>query len=70
MCQICDNSPCLNGCPNDTSDEKIIGTCQRCGEPIYQGYGYKNSLGEPIYCNCVNELTVPELIGMLNIYEC
>lgn len=37
MCEICLRTPCHPRCPN-AKEPKIIGRCEYCGDPIYEGY--------------------------------
>ena len=38
MCEICLRTPCHPRCPN--AEEKVIGKCEYCGDPICDGYEY------------------------------
>lgn len=39
MCDICLQTPCASGCPNATP-EKVMFTCEMCGEDIVKGETY------------------------------
>ena len=47
MCNICRQTPCAAGCPNN--DEEPIVECSICGRGIYDGDDYYE-LGGVIYC--------------------
>lgn len=36
MCEICGRHPCHSQCPN--SEYHKIGTCDKCGEDLYEDY--------------------------------
>lgn len=37
MCDICQHTPCISGCPNKKPDHAV---CEECGASIYVGNDY------------------------------
>lgn len=66
MCQICESSPCLMGCPNQ--EDKPVAKCDSCGEIIYEGdvlYKY----GDKKYCCCLDDMSSQEFIEFFGIKQ-
>ena len=49
MCDICRNTPCINGCPNQ--DESIVGSCHYCGEILLDFYEIWTDFEGNLYCD-------------------
>lgn len=63
MCEICNHTPCLIGCPN-YEPPKPHYYCSICGEGIINGEEYiKNTAGQYAHYDCVN--TVRDVLDWL-----
>lgn len=49
MCDICLQNPCHPRCPNAV--RKIRGTCDECGEELYEDEYYYTDDGNGTYCS-------------------
>ncbi|WP_099206196.1 hypothetical protein [Scatolibacter rhodanostii] len=52
MCDLCNHSPHLRGCPNEPPP-KAIHECVWCGSSILEGQDYYDIDGEPWCENCI-----------------
>lgn len=64
MCQICRQSPCLSGCPNEP-DPPAVSTCTRCGESVTLGYEYARIDGLDYCAECIDDMPYCELVPLL-----
>lgn len=49
MCEICRQSPCHPRCPNAV--RKVRGTCDECGEELYEDEYYYKDFSGNTYCS-------------------
>lgn len=49
MCDLCMQTPCANGCPNEP-DPRVIYECSACGAEIVEGDECCKAAGY-VYCN-------------------
>lgn len=61
MCMICQRSPCDSRCPNAPDPVPIL-NCRECGEGIFQEDEYLETLSGPICKNCLEDMTVEEML--------
>lgn len=63
MCEICHQSPCHPRCPY--ADEPAnIGSCEKCGEPIFVE-DYFAEIDGVYYCdNCLDNMSYGEIIEL------
>lgn len=55
MCEICLHEPCDPRCPN-ADLPKVVLTCDKCGEDIYEGDEYYEDIdGECICESCMDK---------------
>ena len=53
MCNVCNQTPCADRCPNKVL--KVVAWCVECGEPIYEGDEYYLMMDEdPVCCDCAS----------------
>ena len=64
MCDICNSTPCLDGCPNKP-EPNSIGECIECCKPIYIGENYAIIQGELFHEECLEEFSVDDWLDML-----
>lgn len=55
MCEICRQYPCHPRCPN-APEPPIFDTCEKCGEPIYEGDEYVE-IDDSVFCTDCAEST-------------
>lgn len=65
MCDICNSSPCLAGCPN-APEPQTVDYCHECGDDIREGEEYMNE-GVPLCMACIEDMSAKELIDFLGI---
>ena len=63
MCEICHQSPCLHGCPNE-DEPKAVYTCCQCGEGIYEGDRYFDSDNGPICEDCMSDMGAEDILAL------
>lgn len=63
MCEICMQNPCANRCPNapEPIPEKV---CVACGEGIFEGDKYFESLEGPMCVCCMEEKSYEEILDI------
>lgn len=68
MCDICNSSECLIGCPNRPEAEPVY-RCSNCKSGICEDDNYiENDItGEKICMGCIEDMTVYELLEILDI---
>lgn len=56
MCDICQQTPCAHGCPNEPEPPEVT-YCQLCGGSIREGDEYIDLSGDSYCMNCVTVKT-------------
>lgn len=62
MCEICNRTPCLSQCPH--AEEPVHKTCVILGCPIWEGMEYYDSDKGPVCLDCLEDMTVKEIIEL------
>lgn len=64
MCELCNQFPCLSGCPNEqpVTEYKI---CTSCGDVIDDEYAEMDD--GPVCYNCLHDFSVSDWLEMLNL---
>jgi len=64
ICEYCRQLPCVNRCPN-APEPKPIEICLECGEGVYEGDEYFDSLDGSICKECMEDKDVSEILELL-----
>lgn len=64
MCEICRQTPCDSRCPN-ASEPKPVASCVKCGEGIYEGDEFFDSLDGPICEDCMEDMSYSEILEVI-----
>ena len=67
ICDICNHSPCLSGCPNKTVVPTLY--CDECSHGLYTYDKYIEYDGETIGRECYGKWTTEDWLDFLHINE-
>jgi len=65
MCEVCEQVPCANRCPNGSKISPIVKCCE-CGSGIYEGETYYEAGDGSSVCEgCLEDMNYDEIFGLL-----